>query len=138
MLTDQQAKRWGVTDDCRDCSHPPKGWIQELDRLMELLREIPGWDQRWITQVKAKYGWLCCWTRPPEGTDPQVIQESERLIERCKARVRRLCTNCGQEDTVPVVRRQDLTNGWISARCQRCFDALKVTHFKVLEDGRID
>jgi len=110
-------KRWGVTDDCAQCSYVPQGWSGTLDRLMLALAEIPGWDPKCVSQIKSKFGGLRFYYRLPRDADEALKTNVRALLEQFEEEASNTCDRCGSTEEVKTTSD---AAGWIRTECAAC------------------
>jgi hypothetical protein len=111
-------ERWGVTDDCAQCSYPPEGWFALVDRLMLGLKAIPGWDPHYVLQIKSKFGGLRFYYALPKKADESLKANVEALLAQFEEEAYATCSACSSTDG--WVKTAPDETGWIRTACRAC------------------
>lgn len=91
----------------------PKGWHPLLEDLLAKLREIPGWNDDLIMQVKEKFGGLrFYWAAPDDWETSGFYERVTTLVNEAEKRSYKICEVCGTEENVKL-----RSYGWIVTQC---------------------
>lgn len=108
----------------------PAGWHPMLEELLAKLREIPGWNDDLIMQVKEKFGGLRFYWRAPDDWETNDFYERvTTLVNEAEKRSYKICEVCGTEENVKT-----RSYGWIVTQCDKhALENLETRYKSVLE-----
>ena len=95
----------------------PAGWHKLLRELLDVLHDVPGWDNGYIAQIKEKFGGLRFYYDYPAPDEEQFdIAKVDALIKLAEARAWKTCQQCGVTGAEP----KGNPRGWIFTMCESC------------------
>lgn len=106
-------EKYGKLGEWSDC---PEGWTGFVEQLLMDLNKIPGWDNKYISQIKEKFGTLRFYINfgDEDGTPATFDhKEVDKLIDAAEALSASVCEVCGGRGELESVR------GWVRTVCKK-------------------
>lgn len=102
-----------------------EGWQELFLQMCEAIREPliqANYLERFrFSQLKEKWGHMCCYHFGAPAEVDDIIRKYERLSAKT-------CIRCGE----PAVKK---SIGWVAPYCEKCAELLKHTEFELFMDG---
>jgi hypothetical protein len=90
----------------------PEGWKTLVDNLLAELKKTPGWNTKYVAQVKEKFAGLRFYIDRHEGVSEEQFKIWQDMIDKVEAESCTTCMDCGR---VGATRRS--TGYWLYTSC---------------------